>query len=72
MGIHLAHDIRIKLAKLKKNLIPDLAPLNLLFFQCLLTASGRGALLIMPRPHFLQLQKAEYQSCLLRYCLFLY
>ena len=29
---------------------PDLAPLNLLFFQCPFAASGRGALLIMPRP----------------------
>ena len=37
MGIHLAHNIRIRLAQLrKKKLRPDLAPLNLLFFQCLL------------------------------------
>ena len=51
---------------------PDLAPINLLFFQCLLAASGRGALLIMPRPHIFQQQKAEYQTFLLRYRLCLY
>ena len=40
MGIHLVHNIRIRLARLKKNLRPDLAPLNLLFFQCLLRQVG--------------------------------
>ena len=51
MGIHLAHNIRLlKIELKKKNLGPDLALLNLLFFQCPFAASGRGALLIMPRP----------------------
>jgi hypothetical protein len=60
MGIHLAHNIRIRLAQFKKQTIlrPDLAPLNLLFFQSLFAASGRGALLIMPRPQTFHLQKA--------------
>ena len=44
MGIHLAHNIRILKIKLKKKkLRPDFAPLNLLFFQCPFTISGRGA-----------------------------
>jgi hypothetical protein len=51
MGIHLAHNIRIlKIKFKKKNLRPDLAPLNLLFFQCPFAASGRGAPQILPRP----------------------
>jgi hypothetical protein len=73
MGIHLAHNIRILKKKLKKKILrPDLAPLNLLFFQCLFAASGRGALLIMPRPQNIKLQIAEDQTFLLRYDLFLY
>ena len=36
---------------------PDFAPLNLLFFQCLFAASGRGALLIMPPPQTFQPKK---------------
>ena len=58
MGINLAHKIRIRLAQLKKKFLrPDLAPLNLLFFQSLFAASGRGAIMIMPRPQTFHLQK---------------
>ena len=39
---------------------PDLAPLNLLFFQCIFVASGCEALLIIPRPQItFQLKKAD-------------
>jgi hypothetical protein len=53
-------------------LLPELAPSNLLFFQCLFVASERGALLAMPHPKTFQLQKAEYQTFLFRHHLFLY
>ena len=50
MGIHFAHNTyKKKIGKIKK-IRPDFAPLNLLFFRCLLATSGRGALLIMPSP----------------------
>ena len=41
MGMHLAHNIRILKIKSKKKILrPDLAPLNLLFYQCLLQQVG--------------------------------
>ena len=41
MGMHLGHNIRILKIKSKKFFLrPDLAPLNLLFFQCLLRQVG--------------------------------
>ena len=71
MGIHLAHNIRIRLPQMKKKMRLDLAPFNLLFFQCLFAASESGALLTMPHLQNFQLQKAEYQNFLLEYHLFL-
>ena len=60
MTLDFPHNIRIRLDRLIFFLRPDVAPLNLLFDQCLFVASRRGALLLMPRPQTFQLQKAEY------------
>ena len=72
MGIHLAHNIRILKIKLKKKILrPDFAPLNLLFFQCPFTVSGRGVPLIMPHPFLSgskQLRSTAFCWCIVCFC----
>ena len=71
MGIHLAHNIRIKLPQMKKKNASWLSSIQFTFFKCLFAASESGALLTMPHLQNFQLQKAEYQNFLLEYHLFL-